>query len=104
VLHLPARRGHRHPDLFVPGVEGRRAHVTSIEGLATGDQLHSVQEAWIEEDVAQCGFCQPGQIMTACTLLATKPQPTDDDIENICRCGTYYRIRAAIKNAAARMG
>lgn len=81
--------------------------VTSIEGLASGDALHPVQEAWIEEDVAQCGFCQPGQIMTAVALLAKKPQPSDndiDDIQNICRCGTYFRIRAAIKNAAARLG
>lgn len=80
--------------------------VTSIEGLATGDTLHPVQEAWIEEDVSQCGFCQPGQIMTACALLAKNPNPTDDDIddiENVCRCGTYYRIRAAIRNASARM-
>ena len=81
--------------------------ITSIEGLASGDTLHPVQEAWIEEDVAQCGYCQPGQIMTAVALLAKKPQPTDDDIDdipNICRCGTYFRIRAAIKNAAARQG
>lgn len=84
---------------------GRR--VTSIEGLAAGDGLHPVQEAWIEEDVAQCGYCQPGQIMTAVALLAKKPRPSDDDIDNmgnICRCGTYLRVRAAIKNAAARMG
>ena len=81
--------------------------VTSIEGLAAGDVLHPVQEAWIEEDVAQCGYCQPGQIMTAVALLAKKAEPSDDDIDdiqNICRCGTYHRIRAAIKNAAARMG
>jgi isoquinoline 1-oxidoreductase alpha subunit len=84
---------------------GRR--VTSIEGLAQGDVLHPVQEAWIEEDVAQCGYCQPGQIMTAVALLAKESQPSDEDIDaiqNICRCGTYYRIRAAIKNAAARTG
>jgi isoquinoline 1-oxidoreductase alpha subunit len=81
--------------------------VTSIEGLANGDVLHPVQEAWIEEDVAQCGYCQPGQIMTAVALLAKKPHPTDDDIDaipNVCRCATYFRIRAAIKNAAARLG
>lgn len=84
---------------------GRR--VTSIEGLAQGGVLHPVQEAWIEEDVAQCGYCQPGQIMTAVALLAKESQPSDEDIDaiqNICRCGTYYRIRAAIKNAAARTG
>jgi isoquinoline 1-oxidoreductase subunit alpha len=78
--------------------------VVTIEGLA-GDELHPVQQAWIDEDVAQCGFCQPGQIMRAAALLATNPQPTDADIdeamrENVCRCGTYCRIRSAIKRAA----
>lgn len=78
--------------------------VTTIEGLA-GDDLHPVQQAWIDEDVAQCGFCQPGQIMTAAALLATNPNPSDADIdaamsENVCRCGTYCRIRSAIKRAA----
>jgi aerobic-type carbon monoxide dehydrogenase small subunit (CoxS/CutS family) len=78
--------------------------VTTIEGLsARGD--HPVQRAWIEVDVPQCGFCQPGQIMSAAALLATKPAPTDADIDsamagNICRCGTYQRIRAAIHRAA----
>jgi isoquinoline 1-oxidoreductase alpha subunit len=78
--------------------------VTTIEGLADGDDLHPVQQAWIEGDVAQCGFCQPGQIMAAAALLATTPNPSDADIdaiENICRCGTYVRIRQAIKRAAA---
>jgi isoquinoline 1-oxidoreductase alpha subunit len=77
--------------------------VTTIEGLADGDDLHPVQQAWIDEDVAQCGFCQPGQIMAAVALLASKPNPTDADIdtlENVCRCGTYVRIRRAIKRAA----
>ena len=78
--------------------------VTTIEGLA-GDELHPVQQAWVDEDVAQCGFCQPGQIMSAAALLATNPNPTDADIdaamrENVCRCGTYCRIRSAIKRAA----
>jgi isoquinoline 1-oxidoreductase alpha subunit len=79
--------------------------VTTIEGLsATGD--HPVQRAWIEVDVPQCGFCQPGQIMSAAALLAAKPSPTDADIDdamagNICRCGTYQRIRTAIHRAAA---
>ena len=82
------------------------APVTTIEGLADGDVLHPVQEAWIAEDVAQCGFCQPGQIMTAVRLLASNPDPSDADIDtamsdNVCRCGTYVRIRAAIKRAAA---
>ena len=78
--------------------------VTTIEGLADGNELHPVQQAWIDEDVAQCGFCQPGQIMAAVALLAQTPNPTDADIdaiENVCRCGTYVRIRAAIKRAAA---
>ena len=80
---------------------GRR--VTTIEGLASGNRLHPVQQAWLDEDVAQCGFCQPGQIMAAAALLAAKPNPTDadiDSIENVCRCGTYVRIRAAIHRAA----
>jgi isoquinoline 1-oxidoreductase alpha subunit len=62
-----------------------------------------VQQAWIDEDVAQCGFCQPGQIMAAAALLAANPNPTDSDIDaidNVCRCGTYFRIRRAIHRAA----
>lgn len=80
---------------------GRR--ITTIEGLADGDQLHPVQQAWLDLDVSQCGFCQPGQIMAAAALLKRNTQPTDDDIdriENVCRCGTYSRIREAIKKAA----
>lgn len=80
---------------------GRR--VTTIEGLADGATLHPVQRAWLDADVAQCGFCQPGQIMAAVALLARTPHPTDADIdaiENVCRCGTYHRIRQAIKNAS----
>ena len=78
--------------------------VTTIEGLGAA-ALHAVQEAWIAEDVAQCGWCQPGQIMGAAALLATNPAPTDDDIDramggNIYRCGTYVRIRRAIHRAA----
>lgn len=78
--------------------------VTTIEGLAPG-KLHALQEAWIAEDVAQCGWCQPGQIMSAAALLATNPAPTDADIDqamsgNLCRCGTYVRIRRAIHRAA----
>jgi isoquinoline 1-oxidoreductase subunit alpha len=86
----------------VADCEGRT--VVTIEGLADGDVLHPVQQAWIDEDVAQCGFCQPGQIMAAAALLAANPDPTDADIdaiENVCRCGTYVRIRTAIKRAAA---
>src|SRR5436190_388864 len=79
--------------------------VTTIEGLSTAGD-HPVQKAWIDVDVPQCGFCQPGQIMSAAALLASKPSPTDADIDsamagNICRCGTYQRIRAAIHKAAA---
>jgi isoquinoline 1-oxidoreductase subunit alpha len=85
-------------------VPGRTIEITTIEGLADGDQLHPVQQAWLEMDVAQCGFCQPGQIMTAAKLVEQSPgrEPTDeeiDGIENVCRCGTYCRIRDAIKRA-----
>jgi len=78
--------------------------VTTIEGLSP-DRSHPVQQAWIELDVPQCGYCQSGQIMSASALLASKPQPSDADIDsamagNICRCGTYQRIRAAIHRAA----
>jgi isoquinoline 1-oxidoreductase alpha subunit len=79
--------------------------VTTIEGLGTPDTLHRLQQAWIDHQVAQCGYCQSGQIMQAAALLSTTPTPTDDDIDaamggNLCRCGTYPRIRAAIKSAA----
>ncbi len=77
--------------------------VTTIEGLG-GDALHPVQQAWIEEDVAQCGYCQTGQIMNAADWLQRVPNPSDDDIEkyqtNLCRCGTYARVRKAIMRAA----
>ena len=78
--------------------------VTTIEGLSD-DRSHPVQKAWIELDVPQCGYCQSGQIMSAVALLARNPKPTDEDINaamsgNICRCGTYQRIRAAIHRAA----
>lgn len=86
------------------------ASVTTIEGLAQGDPanpvLHPVQQAWLDRDVSQCGFCQPGQIMAAVDLLNRTRTPTDaeiDAIENVCRCGTYGRIREAIKAAAAMM-
>ena len=80
--------------------------VTTIDGLADGDTLHAVQQAWLDEQVAQCGYCQAGQIMSAVALLEWTPNPTDEDIDNamagnLCRCGTYPRIRAAIKRAAA---
>ncbi len=77
--------------------------VTTIEGLG-GKALHPVQQAWVDEQVPQCGYCQSGQIMAAVALLAETPKPTDADIDaamtNICRCGTYPRIRRAIKRAA----
>lgn len=82
---------------------GKQA-ITTIEGLSEkGD--HPVQKAWLEHDVAQCGYCQTGQIMSASALLKANPNPTDEDIDafmsgNICRCGTYMRIKAAIKTAA----
>jgi isoquinoline 1-oxidoreductase subunit alpha len=80
--------------------------VTTIEGLAVDGRLHPVQEAWIEEQVAQCGYCQAGQIMSAVALLDEIPEPSDEEIDNamggnLCRCGTYPRIRAAIHRAAA---
>lgn len=79
--------------------------ITTIEGLAEDDEhLHPVQEAWINVDVPQCGYCQPGQIMAAAALLARNPEPTDEDIAqdmtNLCRCGSYVRIRKAVKEAA----
>lgn len=80
--------------------------ITTIEGLSeSGD--HPVQKAWLEHDVAQCGYCQTGQIMSAAALLKTNPNPTDAQIEatmsgNICRCGTYLRIKDAIKSAATK--
>ena len=83
--------------------EGKK--ITTIEGLAQGDALHAVQQAWIEEIVPQCGYCQPGFMMSVAALLKHIPQPTDEDINNnianICRCGTYFRIRKAIHRAAA---
>ena len=86
----------------VAEAEGKK--ITTIEGLASGKTLHKVQEAWIAKDVPQCGFCQSGMIMAAAALLKAKPKPTDADIDeamtNICRCGTYNRVRAAIKMAA----
>jgi isoquinoline 1-oxidoreductase subunit alpha len=82
--------------------------VTTIEGLGTPDALHAVQAAWIDNQVAQCGYCQSGQIMQAADLLTNNPEPTDQDIDdamqgNLCRCGTYPRIRAAIHDAASRL-
>lgn len=85
-------------------LEGRS--VVTIEGLARGTHLHAVQQAWIEEDVAQCGYCQAGQVMAAAALLARTPDPTPDQVNaltNLCRCGTYPRIRRAVLRAAQLM-
>jgi isoquinoline 1-oxidoreductase alpha subunit len=82
--------------------------ITTIEGLARPEALHAVQSAWIDNQVAQCGYCQPGQIMSAAALLTQNSDPSDADIDqamsgNLCRCGTYPRIRAAIKSAAQKV-
>jgi aerobic-type carbon monoxide dehydrogenase small subunit (CoxS/CutS family) len=82
-----------------------KGEVTTLEGLARGGRLHPVQQAWIAEQVPQCGFCQNGQIMTAKALLDRNPNPTDAEIREgmarvLCRCMTYYRVQAAIKRAA----
>jgi len=83
--------------------------VTTIEGLGTPEAMHAVQEAWVEHQVAQCGYCQSGQIMQAASLLTFNRDPSDDQIDsvmsgNLCRCGTYPRIRAAVKTAALKLG
>ena len=87
----------------VSAAEGKQ--ITTIEGLAAGGVLHKVQQAWLDHDVPQCGYCQAGMIMAVAALLQDKPQPTDADIDvtitNICRCGTFQQVRAAI-HAAAR--
>ncbi|MGY3411860.1 isoquinoline 1-oxidoreductase alpha subunit [Bradyrhizobium sp. GM5.1] len=79
--------------------------ITTIEGLASGNALHKVQEAWIAQDVPQCGYCQSGMIMAVAALLSEKPKPTDADIDeaiaNICRCGTFQQVREAIHTIAS---
>ena len=92
--------------LPVRAVAGRA--VTTIEGLSSGE-LHPVQRAWIETDVVQCGYCQPGQVMAAAALLKVNRKPSDADIDaalcgNLCRCGTYQRIRAAVRRASEIAG
>ena len=82
--------------------------ITTIEGLGTPELLHKVQQVWIEQQVAQCGYCQSGQIMSAAALLSQNPAPSDEDIDramsgNICRCGTYPRIRRAIHAVADQL-
>ena len=89
---------------ILPVSNAAGSEITTIEGLSS-DHSHPVQLAWISENVPQCGYCQPGQIMSAAALLASNPHPTDDEIDkamsgNLCRCGTYQRIRKAIHQAA----
>jgi aerobic-type carbon monoxide dehydrogenase small subunit (CoxS/CutS family) len=91
----------------VTPVSSVRSEVTTLEGLAVGGKLHPIQQAWIEEQVPQCGFCQNGQIMTAKAMLDKNPHPTDEQIRQtmagtLCRCMTYYRVQAAIKRVAGR--
>ena len=87
----------------VSEAEGKK--ITTIEGLASGDTLHKVQEAWIAQDVPQCGYCQSGMIMAVAALLNEKPKPSDADIDeaitNICRCGTFQQVREAIHTIAS---
>jgi isoquinoline 1-oxidoreductase alpha subunit len=86
----------------VGAVQGKQ--ITTIEGLANGQMLSRVQQAWLDHDVPQCGYCQSGMIMAVAALLNEKPQPSDADIDaaitNICRCGTYQQVREAIHDAA----
>ncbi|ACR12716.1 (2Fe-2S)-binding protein [Teredinibacter turnerae] len=90
----------------VSAVQGTK--ITTIEGLADGDTLHPLQQAWLDNSVPQCGYCQSGQLMSAAALLAGNPSPSDADIDtamqgNICRCGTYPRIKKAIKQAGVQI-
>ena len=89
--------------ISVAEAEGKK--ITTIEGLASGSTLHKVQQAWIAQDVPQCGYCQSGMIMAVAALLNEKPKPTDADIDeaitNICRCGTFQQVREAIHAAAS---
>ena len=91
----------------VTPISSVRAEVTTLEGLATGGKLHPLQQAWIDEQVPACGFCQNGQIMTAKAMLDKNPRPTDAQIRQemsrtLCRCMTYYRVQAAIKRVAGK--
>ena len=88
----------------LPVSDAAGKQITTIEGLAADGKLHKVQQAWIDQDVPQCGYCQSGMIMAVAALLKQKPNPTDADIDaaitNICRCGTYQQVRAGIHAAA----
>jgi isoquinoline 1-oxidoreductase alpha subunit len=93
---------------LVPAVAAAGQSITTIEGLAEGDELHPLQQAWIALDVPQCGYCQAGQIMSAAALLNDNPAPSDTEIDramsgNLCRCGCYVRIRQAIHDAADQL-
>ena len=109
--HCPVRRLHCHIDgtptrsCRVPLESAAGASVTTIEGLSQ-DSSHPLQQLWVEMNVPQCGYCQSGMLMAAAALLKNIPSPTDRDIDtnvdNVCRCGTYPRVRAAIHKAAAR--
>jgi isoquinoline 1-oxidoreductase alpha subunit len=99
--------GHAQPSCVLP-VGQLAGAVTTIEGIGADETGRAVQQAWVEHQVAQCGYCQPGQIMAATALLAATPSPTETEIDaamsgNLCRCGTYPRIRAAIHAAARRL-
>ena len=87
----------------IPVGAAAESQITTIEGLSAGEELHAVQQAWIEHQVPQCGYCQSGMLMAAAALLSTNPSPGDEDIDraitNICRCGTYNRIRSAVHAA-----
>lgn len=90
---------------LTPVLVAEGKNLTTLEGLADGDELHPIQQAWLDHKVAQCGYCQAGQMMSAVALLKRTPNPTEEEIQqsmqgNICRCGTYPRIKAAIKQAA----
>ncbi|OAN79163.1 isoquinoline 1-oxidoreductase [Jannaschia sp. EhC01] len=104
-VHIDGR-AERSCQVRVGDLEGTQ--ITTVEGLGQPDALHAVQQAWVDHQVAQCGYCQSGQIMQAAALLAANPSPTDEEIDfemsgNLCRCGTYPRIRAAIHAAARAM-
>lgn len=91
----------------IPVAAAQTAAITTIEGLANGEELHPLQAAWVDADVPQCGYCQSGQIMTAAALLDKTPSPSDAEIDramagNLCRCGCYVRIKSAVKDAAGR--
>lgn len=92
------------PSCAYPAGAAAGMEITTIEGLASDGALHKVQQAWVDHDVPQCGYCQSGMIMAVAGLLSTTPNPTDEEIDaaitNICRCGTFQQIRAAIHQAA----